>query len=176
MRGKSLIIILFLTIGCMQGQEESVKPVKVTPEDRDPIDGMYVAKYPAWKAEIVLKNGSAVKFMCPKHMFEYYHNVNYYMGKDHVEYLKSREDVAAMFVTDYTTKRWIDARSAHYVVDSDIKSPMGDDLIPFSKKEEAENFMMDHGGWITTFDNVDKELLKKLESAPMKMDMEMPMK
>lgn len=160
----------------MQGPKGGVKPVEVNPEDRDPIDGMYVAKYPAWKAEIVLKNGSAVKFMCPKHMFEYYHNVNYYLGKDRVEYLKSRKDVVAMFVTDYTSKRWIDARSAHYVVDSGVKSPMGDDLIPFSKREEAEDFKLDHGGRVITFENVNKELLKKLESSPMKMNMEMPIK
>jgi nitrous oxide reductase accessory protein NosL len=168
---KSWILLLFLVSGCLQGGQK-VGPVEVHPDDRDPIDGMYVAKYPDWGAQIVLKNGSAAKFMCPKHLFEYYHNVNYFLGKEHVDYLK-QEDVAAMFVTDYLTKRWIDARSAYYVVDSSVKSPMGDDLIPFQRLEDADSFRVSHGGRVVTFNEVDKELLRKLESAPMMMHMPM---
>ncbi len=169
---KSWIILLLLSAGCLQGADEGVRPAEVFAGDRDPIDGMFVAKYPEWGAQIVLKNGSAVKFMCPKHLFEYYHNVNYFLGKEHMDYI-NLEDVAAMFVTDYATKRWIDAKSSYYVVDSSVKSPMGDDLIPFRQPEEADSFRAVHGGRVITFDEVDKALLKKLESAPMKMHMPM---
>ncbi len=49
-------------------------------------------------------------------------------------------DIKAIFVTEYGTKKFIDAKSAFYVLGSDITGGMGPEAIAFSTKEDAEKF------------------------------------
>ena len=38
----------------------------------------------------------------------------------------------------------IDGTKAFYVINSDVYGPMGEELIPFLTKEDAQTFLMDH--------------------------------
>ncbi|PIE72920.1 MAG: hypothetical protein CSA20_05485 [Deltaproteobacteria bacterium] len=49
-------------------------------------------------------------------------------------------------VKDYYSTKCIDASQAWYVAGSDVIGPMGPDLVPFEKKEDAEAFMKEHMG------------------------------
>jgi len=51
-----------------------------------------------------------------------------------------------LFVTEYGTKTFLDAKKAFYVTGSDVTGHMGPDVVAFSKKEDAEKFKADHHG------------------------------
>ena len=59
---------------------------------------------------------------------------------------RNRGDINAVWVTDYYSLKLIDGATAFYVRGSDILGPMGAELIPFAKEEEAGEFMKDHKG------------------------------
>ena len=60
-----------------------------------------------------------VFFDGPKDLFTYYFNIKKYMPQ------KSREDIAAMYVTSYYSGAFIDAATAFYVIGSDVMRPDG---------------------------------------------------
>jgi nitrous oxide reductase accessory protein NosL len=56
----------------------------------------------------------------------------------------------------------IDARSAWFVIGSDVLGPMGQELIPFAREEEARGFMQDHHGrTVLKFDDITPVTLKE---------------
>ncbi len=55
------------------------------------------------------------------------------------KYNISVESIAHQYVTDYTSKKMIKLSKAFLVLGSDLKGPMGYDLVPFAIKEEAQN-------------------------------------
>lgn len=78
------------------------------------------------------------------------------------------KDIAAIYVTDMsdvtdadwekpltTNAKWIDARTAHYVIESRYIGGMGtQDAIPFSDMAKAQAFVAKNGGRIVSFDDV----------------------
>jgi len=116
------------------------KPTRPSATDKCAVCGMFVAKYSGWIAEVICKDGSVVFFDGPKDLFTYYFNVKKYTSQ------KSREDLAALYVTSYYTGTFINATAAFYVLGSDISGPMGWELIPFNSEAEAREFMKDHKG------------------------------
>ena len=48
------------------------------------------------------------------------------------------EDVASYWVHDFATSEWIHAENAHYVVDSDLMTPMGFGIAAFSDEAQAK--------------------------------------
>jgi len=121
-------------------QPQKYRPAAPAAADKCAVCGMFVAKYPGWIAEIIFKDGSAVFFDGPKDLFTCYFNIKKYVPQ------KSREDIAAMYVTSYYSGAFIDAATAFYVLGSDISGPMGKELIPCASREEAGEFMKDHKG------------------------------
>ncbi len=130
----SVAIILSAGTACF-----SQGPVEVEEGSRCSVCGMFVHKYPKWWAEVVFRDGSAAFFDGPKCMFEYYFNTRKYTGK-------KREDMVALWVKDYYTLKWLDAKKAYFVLGSDVLGPMGHELVPVSSPEAAEEFIKDHGG------------------------------
>jgi nitrous oxide reductase accessory protein NosL len=58
----------------------------------------------------------------------------------------------------------IDGWKALYVMGSNIYGPMGKELIPFEREEEAKEFMVDHvGKSLLKFGEVTPDLLKGLD-------------
>lgn len=54
--------------------------------------------------------------------------------------------IAHRYVTDFLSKKFIDVSDAHLVMGTQIRGFMGFDLIPFSSRKEAEQFMAEFGG------------------------------
>ncbi|NIU56508.1 MAG: nitrous oxide reductase accessory protein NosL, partial [Phycisphaerae bacterium] len=111
------------------GERPAVKP---TPTDKCPVCGMFVAKYPDFAAQIIFKDGSYAFFDGAKDMFKYYFDLTKYNRS------KTVADIDSIYVTDYYDLKWIDAYKAFYVQGSDVYGPMGREIIPFEKKEGAE--------------------------------------
>jgi nitrous oxide reductase accessory protein NosL len=60
--------------------------------------------------------------------------------------------------------RLIDGLKADYVMGSDVYGPMGRELIPFAKSDDAKEFMKDHKGrTILKFNDIRVETLKGLD-------------
>ncbi len=49
-------------------------------------------------------------------------------------------------MTDHGTKKFMDAKQAFFVVGSEVQAGMGAEVVPFSKKEDAEKFSSEHKG------------------------------
>ncbi len=136
--------------------------VVVGKEEKCPVCGMFVYKYPRWAAQIFYKAKDGhehhLSFDGVKDMMKFYLN-----PKKWGDYADVKENIIKMKVTDYYTQKAIDAKKAFYVIGSDVLGPMGNELIPFATKKEAENFIKDHKGKIVTFDQIDEKLIEKLD-------------
>ena len=127
--------------------------VKPGRDEKCPVCGMFVYKYPDWVAELRFTDGSREVFDGAKDLFRYRADMRRFGGT------KTRGDVAAVTVTDYYTLEPIDGKCALYVVGSDVYGPMGKELVPFARREDAEGFLRDHGGSrIVGFDDAEREL------------------
>lgn len=139
------------------GEERSTGPLKVGKKDVCPVCGMFVHKYPNWIAQILFDDGTYAFFDGGKDMFKYYLDLKKYNPK------KRKEDITAIWVTDYYRVRLMDGRKAFYVVGSDVLGPMGRELIPHASEKAAKHFMKDHGGdEILTFQKVSLNLIESL--------------
>ena len=128
------------------------------PKDTCPVCGMFVSLYPDWVATALYQDGHAHHFDGAKDLFKYLLNLPKY-APGH-----SRDDIAAIGVTEYYGVTRIDARAAWYVIGSDTPGPMGHELVPLKTQAEAEEFLKDHHGKrIVRFDEVTPALLEQLD-------------
>ena len=150
-----ILLVLAALTAAPAGSLPALSPAA---NDKCPVCGMFVAKYPDWVAQVRFKDQKTVFFDGAKDFFKYYFKMNrYHSGK-------SAADVAAIYVTDYYTLRFIDAATAFFVVGSDVYGPMGRELVAFAGAATAADFMQDHRGrQILHFAAVTPELLRTLD-------------
>ena len=150
-------IVFFVLVPTFAISADS-KPLHPTEKDKCPVCGMFVYKYPDWVGEIIFADGSVLFFDGAKDLFKYLFNMKKY------ESVKTPKDIAAIFVTEYYDMQMIDARSAFFVIGTDVYGPMGRELIPCKTREEAEEFKKDHKGReILTFEQVKPAVIEKLD-------------
>lgn len=151
-----LTLVLVLPPAVTSGAEGTA--AGPTSRDKCPVCGMFVAKYKDFIGRIGFPDGSAVFFDGAKDMFKYIFDVPRYTPN------RKASDMVSIQVTDYYSLALIDARSAFYVVGSNVYGPMGKELIPFAGEGDAREFMVDHAGKeILRFDDVKPELVKALD-------------
>ena len=141
-------------LAAQKGQSPTIAP---SARDKCPVCGMFVAKFPDWIASTRLKTGTVYYFDGPKDMFIHYFDSPRYApgGK--------KGDIDYMMVKEYYSLKMIDARNAFFVIGSDIYGPMGNELIPFAGRKDAESFMADHKGKkVLRFNEITRELVKSL--------------
>jgi nitrous oxide reductase accessory protein NosL len=158
--GIVLALFLFVVFSFVSGllHAADLKPLTPSAKDKCPVCGMFVAKYPDWTAQIIFKDGSVHFFDGAKDMFKFYFNLKRYSPKKNVE------DIKALFVTDYYSLVPVDGLTALYVVGSDVYGPMGRELIPFIKNQEAQQFKRDHKGKeILRFQDITPDIIKGLD-------------
>lgn len=129
---------------------------EVKADARCPVCGMFVAKYDVWITQIRYSDSIVFSFDGVKDMMAYYHNPAAYNGQDQAK-------ISEIWVKDYYSLKWLDARQAFFVVGSDVHGPMGHELIPFSSKTAAESFLTDHHGrQILAFDEITVGIVEQL--------------
>ncbi len=123
--------------------------IEITTDEKCPICGMYIYKYPKWATQI---------FYADKHY-------SFDGVKDLMKYYFDNKDgISKILVTDYYSQKAIEARESYFVVGSDVYGPMGDELIPFIELDDAKTFSMDHKGVkILKFDEITSEEVYKLD-------------
>lgn len=98
-----------------------------------PIKKVSISKHKLWLGYVQFNNGVVVALSSPKYTFAY-------------SLQNKKEDIYKVYVTDYKTGKIIDSQSAFYVFGSRIMSIGGDDIIPFSKKVDAQDFLEKQSG------------------------------
>ena len=130
------------------------------PHDRDacPVCGMFPARYPDWIATVLYADGHADHFDGAKDLFKYLLDMATYAGG------RKAADIDRIAVTDYYATEQIDARSALYVIGSDVLGPMGHELVPHPDQSDAAEFLKDHQGKsILRFEDVTLAMLLGLD-------------
>ncbi len=125
------------------------------------VRNMLIYKHPEWASKITLSSGDEVFFSSPKNMFEFY----FQPGRWEIYNITKESDFQLLLVTDFKTKKIINAKDAFYVYGSKETSPSGDDLVPFETKQEAEAFVKQRGGSrILHFSEVKASLINLLNN------------
>ena len=154
-----LTLCLSFCLSCVSAPAAPVDPV--SPEQRCAVCGMMVAKYDPWITQIHAAGEAAVMFDGVKDMMAYYFNPTAYNGKGDMS-------TAEIWVKDYYTLEYLDGRKAFYVVGSDVMGPMGEELVPFSSRAAAENFLADHQGrQLLEFTEIERELIMSMKKRHM---------
>jgi nitrous oxide reductase accessory protein NosL len=123
-----------------------------------PVCGMFVAKYPDWTATVTFKDGTLSWYDGPKDMFSHFLDTARYTPG------KRQADIVALAVKEYYSLAKIDARSAFYVIGSDVYGPMGSELIPFTTEKDALSFKADHKGKrIVRFNEITRQTIMSLK-------------
>jgi nitrous oxide reductase accessory protein NosL len=127
----------------------------ISPQERCPVCGMFVAKYPDWLTQIRLSNDTVKFFDGVKDMMAFNFNP--------ASFGVSGQTTKEIWVKDYYTLDWLDGRLAWYVVGSDVYGPMGHEFIPFASAGAAENFRNDHKGTkVIRFDEITEPLVQSM--------------
>ncbi len=149
-------LLLFGLLTAVWG--ESLQLPAPGPRDTCPVCGMFVSLYPDWVATVHYQDGHAHHFDGAKDLFKYLLNLSKY-APGH-----TRDQIAAIGVTEYYGVTRIDARHAWYVIGSDTLGPMGHELVPLASEAEAREFLKDHHGRrVLRFDEVTPTLLEQLD-------------
>ncbi|WP_373036757.1 nitrous oxide reductase accessory protein NosL [Sulfurimonas sp.] len=123
--------------------------IHVTHDEKCPVCGMFVYKYPKWAAQI------------------HYGDMHYSFDgvKDLMKYyFVHKKGISKILVTDYYSQKAIEARESYFVLGSDVYGPMGDELIPFEKLSDAKTFSMDHKGVkVLKFEALNADEVDKLD-------------
>jgi len=132
-------------------------------DDRCPVCGMFVHKYPKWAAGFTFQSGARYFHCCPKCMLHNLHHVPKYQPGE------IRENVRQIWVTEYYTTKQTDAHEVLFVVGTSLVGPMGLDLIPVQGKPSTENLKRDYNGeFILTLDQITPEVVDKARKGKFK--------
>lgn len=124
--------------------QHSAKGLHVKEDEKCPVCGMFVSKYPRWAARLRYQEADKkvdLAFDGVKDLLKFYQNPAKWGA-----YTQQKYDALTILVTDYYTQEVIDAKSAFYVMGSDVYGPMGKEFIPFSTLKAAQTFKHDHKG------------------------------
>ena len=151
------ILVLFVLYFSLASTSVYADPLdRPSEKERCPVCGMFVAKYPAWLAQLRLADGSTLFFDGVKDMMAWYFEPQKYGGGF---------AVTEVYVTDYYSQGWIDGTTAFYVIGSDTMGPMGHELIPFDSEKAAAVFKKDHHGRkILSFEEINLELIENMRT------------
>ena len=142
--------LLFLAIGACQSPTKSQKASSETKQDYDCKHcGMPSQEFPQWYAKIVLEK-EVFWFCSPRCMLARYQEMKPATAKE-------------LWVKDYYTNKFIDARKAFYVTGSKVLGPMGHDFVPLQDEKAAKDFMKEHHGEeLITFPAIDASMIQRV--------------
>ena len=127
------------------GPLPGVKPLdengrmQISPEDRCPVCGMKVIRYPKFAGAIQLRNSATFYFCSTGCMIRSWMHPAIYLGATPTE-------LKQPVVKEYFTGRQVDARSIIFVFGSDVIGPMGPALVPVMDENYLKVFKKRHGG------------------------------
>jgi nitrous oxide reductase accessory protein NosL len=155
-----LLAILWATVSAQPVAPPNANPKAqgLTPKGSCAVCGMFVANFPEWAAVVSFRDGTKAWFDGPKDLFTFLVDLKRYAAK------KTPTDITSIQVKDYYGLKYVDARSATYVLGSDVLGPMGKELVPFAGEASAREFLKDHHGKrLLSFQDITPIVLKEME-------------
>lgn len=141
-------------------QSPDLSPQYLQRSARCPVCGMYPYRTPQWAAQIVFNDQSASFFDSPLDLFRFINNMMLF-DKQH-----KPADVGAIWVADYGTKAWIDAKKAFFVIGSQARGPMNEANLPaFATRDAADAHVKVQGGKVLLFADMTREVIKSFTAA-----------
>ena len=155
---KKIIFLFFILVSSLFSAEilgKNYKEISKLVQEVCPIKNVDIDKHKDWAGYVELKDGSIVALSSSKYTFAYMLIVQKREGQDSVKNI---------YVTDYKSKKLIDAKTAYYVFGSNIMSVGGDDLIPFALESDAKEFFkVNNGKQIYRFDRMTENFINYLD-------------
>jgi len=128
-----LISFILLLFGCSKDRE--IKPADIKyGQDICTACSMIISEVP-YSAQYILTDGNVKKFDDIGCMIDYIKRTENELGK-----------ISAVFVRDYHSNKWIDAKEAHFLRSTLIITPMGHGIIAFSNEEDLKKEQPKTGG------------------------------
>lgn len=150
----SLFISSFILLSCKRVEEKPL-PIEFTRQHTCRVCGMIIVDFPGSKAQIHYRNGEIDTFCSTLDMFLFYHQPD------------RPRNIIAIYVNDmgradweHPSGNWIEARQAFYVYGGDIMGPMGEALVPFSNRNDADEYVKKHGGRVIRFEEITPDILR----------------
>lgn len=150
-RAVRFLLILGLALvalaGCKSQPEEPQPPDIAFGQETCSACGMVIDD-PRFAAATLLANGEYLKFDDAGEMFSYH--------------MKNPQDkVAAWFVHDYPTEKWIRGEQAFFVLSQSLQTPMGSGIAAFADQAEAEAFATEHAGEVYNMEHIQSQINMK---------------
>lgn len=143
-----------LISGCTRDNGKKPQPVELSRDHACAVCGMIIVDFPGAKAQIHYKDRTYSVFCSTLDLFLFYHQPD------------RPANIRALYVNDMGKAdqarprgHWINADSALYVQGGDVMGPMGEALVPFGAKDDAEAYRKKHGGRILAFSEVTGDML-----------------
>ena len=137
-----IIFVLFLLVftAC---RDTEIKPAEIAAEDMCAHCKMAISEK-EFAAEFINQDSEAFKFDDIGCM---------------LDYLKAKPDtkIAAYFLVDYKTKKWVKSAAASFVKSAEIKTPMGGGMIAFHDPAIAEAAATKYKGKKLNFEELTKQ-------------------
>jgi len=135
-----LPVLLTLLLACSPKPEGPQPPEIIFGQEMCSACGM-VIDVPRFAAATLLIDGQYLKFDDAGEMLSYHMN--------HPE-----DQVAAWFVHDYPSEKWIRGEQAIFVESPSLQTPMGSGIAAFTDRAEAEAFAVERNGKLFTLDEM----------------------
>jgi copper chaperone NosL len=158
-----VLAIVVLLAACGEGKKPVPPPAALTADAIAHFCGMAVADHPGPKAQIFVAGQDKPVWFTSVH--------------DAVAFTllpEEPKDIRAFYVTDMASApswdhpeqgRWIDAKTAFYVIGSDTAGGMGTpEAVPFATRAAADGFAQGHGGQVVALDAIPRDYI--LGTAP----------
>lgn len=113
--------------------------MQISPQDRCPVCGMKVIRYPKFSSAIRLANREAHYFCSNGCMLRAWLHPEIFLKSD-------RQALSLAVVRDYFTGRQIDAQDVFWIAGSDVIGPMGPAMVALQGSRSLEAFLKRHGG------------------------------
>lgn len=150
----SMLLILYLS-AC--GMKDLV-PVAIDEKNDKCVQCNMAVLDDQFATEVVLENGKTYTFDDIGCMFKWVDE-------------NPDQKIAARFVRDYESEKWIKVEEATYVYDESIKTPMAYNVISFSNEKKAKEFAADLNATVLTSKEIEdhswgmnKEMMMNMKS------------
>jgi nitrous oxide reductase accessory protein NosL len=159
MKNKILFLCL-LSIGlqsCQNTKQESTSTIDKVQSNSEEAStnckncGMPSTEFPKWNVKVL--RGNASHYFCSPRCMLLQATAN----------PSGIQSTDSILVVDYYEQKFIAAKTAFFVIDSDITGPMGHDFVPFLDEKSAKDFQTEHKGKkIVRMAEVNQEMILNL--------------
>lgn len=133
---KLLLVMALLSISIFAD-----KITLLNPNTNDMVYHTSLKKYKRFICEAKLQNGKTLQFVSMKSMIRVYRHQKHFLEAKLIS-----AKIKDMYVQDFRTGEKINAKTAFYVIGSNIVGPNGANLIPFKSIKSAKLFERKNGG------------------------------